>query len=121
MDGSIAVAFLVGCASNVLICQDLPTQPDRFADMEACRAALPALILRHERRENGLPVVMGKCGLMIRPGPSIAPPATSVLAGSLQCAPPSRDTQSGLLVKMQKGGTAPALKLAEVEHSFSKF
>ncbi len=84
MGGIVAVAFLVGCGSRLLICQDLPPQPDRFADMGACRAALPALILRHERQETGLPVVMGKCSPMIRPGPSIAPPATSVLAGSLR-------------------------------------
>jgi hypothetical protein len=73
------VAFLVGCASNLLICQDLPTPLDRFADIGACRATLPALIRHHERQESGPPVVMGKCRLMIRPGPS---PAASVLAGS---------------------------------------
>jgi hypothetical protein len=84
MDGILAVAFLVGCASNLLICQDLPTRPDRFADVEACRAALPALIRDHERQESAPPVVMGKCRLMIRPGPSIAAPAASVLAGSLR-------------------------------------
>lgn len=81
MEGIAAVAFLVGCASNLLICQDLPTPLDRFAGMEACRAALPALIRDHERQESA-PVVMGKCRLMIRPGPSIAPPAASVLAGA---------------------------------------
>ena len=34
MDGIVAVAFLVGCASNLLICQDLPARPDRFADIK---------------------------------------------------------------------------------------
>jgi hypothetical protein len=82
MDGIVAVAFLVGCASNLLICQDLPALLDRFADMEACRATLPALIRHHESRETAPPMVMGKCRLMIRPGASIAPPAASVLAGS---------------------------------------
>ena len=83
MDGIVAVAFLVGCASNLLICQDLPAQPDRFADIGVCRAALPALIRGHERQESAPPVVMGKCRLMIRPGPSIAPPNAGVLAGYL--------------------------------------
>lgn len=84
MDGIVAVAFLVGCASNLLMCEDLPAPPGWFADMQACRTALPALIRDHDRQESGLPVVMGKCRLMIRPGPpSVAPPTTSMLAGSL--------------------------------------
>jgi hypothetical protein len=82
MDGIVAVAFLVGCASNLLICQDLPAQPNRFADMEACRKELPALIRRHEEPASPLPVVMGKCSLTIRPGPEMAPPNADVLAGS---------------------------------------
>lgn len=84
MDGVVAVAFLVGCASNLLICQDLPAQPDRFADIEACRAALPALLRHHESQESAPPVVMGKCRLMIRPRPSIVPPNPAVLAGSFR-------------------------------------
>lgn len=84
MDGILAVAFVVGCASNLLICQDLPTRPDQFADIAACRAALPALLRHHQRQESAPPVVMGKCRLMIRPEPSIVPPTAAVLAGSLR-------------------------------------
>ena len=84
MDGIVAVAFLVGCASNLLICQDLPAQSNRFDDMEACRETLPALIRRHQEPASALPVVMGKCRLMIRPGPSIVPPNPAVLAGSFR-------------------------------------
>jgi len=83
MDGIMAVAFLVGCGSNLLICQDLPALPDRFADMEACRSALPALARRHAKQENGPPVVMGKCHLIIRPEPGV-PPEPAALAGSLR-------------------------------------
>ena len=75
---------LAGCASNLLICDDLPAPPDRFADMEACRAALPALILHHEKQESGLPVVLGRCSLMIRPGPSMDRLNAGVLASSLR-------------------------------------
>jgi len=84
MDGIVVVAFLVGCASNLLICQDLPTRSDRFADIAACRTALPALLREHERQESAPPVVMGKCRLMIRPEPSIVPPNAAVFAGSLR-------------------------------------
>jgi len=84
MEGIVAVAFLVGCTSSLLICEDLPALPDRFADMEACRAALPALLQHHQGQESGLPVVMGKCHLMIRPASSVLPPDTGVLAGSLR-------------------------------------
>ena len=84
MDGIVAVAFLVGCASNLLICQDLPAQPNRFDDMEACRETLPALIRRHQEPASALPVVMGKCHLMIRPKPSMLLPDAGVLAGSLR-------------------------------------
>lgn len=84
MEGIVAVAFLVGCASNLLICEDLPARFDRLADMAACRTALPALVDHHERQASGLPVVMGKCHLMIRPAPSMLPPDTGVLAGSLR-------------------------------------
>ena len=82
MDSIVAVAFLVGCASNLLICQDLPALPNRFADMEACRAALPALIRYHESQESGLLVVMGKCSLAARSAPSMVPPNTDVVASS---------------------------------------
>ena len=84
MDSIIAVAVLVGCASNLLLCEDLPAQPARFADMEACRAALPALLRRLERQESGPPVLMSKCRLMLRPQPSMVPPATSVIASSVR-------------------------------------
>jgi hypothetical protein len=84
MEGIVAVAFLVGCTSSLLICEDLPALPDRFTDMEACRAALPALLQHHQGQESGLPVVMGKCHLMIRPASSVLPPDTGVLAGSLR-------------------------------------
>jgi hypothetical protein len=84
MEGIMAVAFLVGCTSSLLICEDLPAHPDRFADMEACRTALPALIRVHEGQESGLPVVLGKCRPMIRPAPSMPPPDAGVLAGSLR-------------------------------------
>ena len=79
MEGSIAVAFLVGCASNLLICEDLPAQPDRFADIAACRATLPALI-RREGQDSNLPVVMGKCRLMLRP--SMPPQPRTVFAAT---------------------------------------
>lgn len=79
MEGIIAVAFLVGCASNLLICEDLPAQPDRFADMAACTAALPALI-RREGQDSNLPVVMGKCRLMLRP--SMPPQTAAVFAAT---------------------------------------
>ena len=82
MGSIVAVAFLVGCASSLLICEELTTAPGWFADMEACRAALPALIRDHERQESAPPVVMGKCRLMIRPGPAIAPPNAGVVASS---------------------------------------
>jgi hypothetical protein len=82
MGSIVAVAFLVGCASNLLNCEDLPALPDRFADMEARRTALPALLRHHEGHDRGPPVVMGKCHLMIRPAPSMLPPDAGVLAGS---------------------------------------
>jgi hypothetical protein len=83
MDGVVAVAFLVGCASNLLICHDLPARPGRFADMAACRTALPALIRQQERPGSGRsPVVLGTCRLMIGTSPRIAPPDAEVLIGS---------------------------------------
>jgi hypothetical protein len=83
MEGVVAVAFLVGCASNLLICEDLPAGPDRFADMAACRTALPVLIRQHERPGSGRPpVVLGKCRLTIGPAPWLAPPDAEVLIGS---------------------------------------
>lgn len=84
MGGIVAVAFVVGCMSNLLICEDLPALPNRFADMAACRAALPALLRHHEGQESGLPVVMGKCHPVVRPAPSMPPPDPGVLAGSLR-------------------------------------
>lgn len=84
MDGIVAVAFLVGCSSNLLICEDLPAQPDRFADMEACRVALPLLIRFHEAQESGLTVMLGTCRLMLRPKPSMGPPEAPVVASSSQ-------------------------------------
>ena len=84
MGGIVAVAFVVGCMSNLLICEDLPALPEQFADIETCRAALPALLRHHEGQESGLPVVMGRCHLIIRPAPSMLPPDPGVLAGSLR-------------------------------------
>jgi hypothetical protein len=52
--------------------------------MEACRETLPALIRRHQEPASALPVVMGKCHLMIRPKPSMLLPDAGVLAGSLR-------------------------------------
>jgi hypothetical protein len=74
MEGIVAVAFLVGCTGSLLVCEDLPAPPNRFADMAGCRAALPALVRRHERQESGLPVVMGRFQLMLRPAPAMLPP-----------------------------------------------
>jgi len=82
MESVVAVAFLVGCSSNLLICEDLPT-PDHFADIEACRAALPSLIRFHEERGSGLAVMLGKCRLMLRPKPLVGPPEAPV-ASSLR-------------------------------------
>ena len=83
MESVVAVAFLVGCSSNLLICEDLPT-PDHFADMEACGAALPSLIRLHEERGSGLAVTLGKCRLMLRPRPLVGPPEAPVVAASLR-------------------------------------
>jgi hypothetical protein len=82
VEGILAVAFLVGCAHNLLICEDLSTPLDRFPDMEACRTALPGLIRHHEGREGGPPVILGKCRLTVRLEPSLLPPTADVLAGS---------------------------------------
>ena len=82
MEGILAVAFLVGCGADLLLCQDLPGRPDRFADMETCRAALPALLHQHKAQASGLPVLMGACRLMI--GSEITSPAAGVLASSLR-------------------------------------
>ena len=80
MAGIVAVAFLVACGTDLLVCEDLPARPDRFADMEACRAALPALIRHPKAQDSALPVLMGKCRLMI--GSEMIPPAAGVLASS---------------------------------------
>ena len=80
MEGIVAVAFLVACGTDLLVCEDLPARPDRFAGMEACRAALPALIRHPKAQESGLPVLMGKCRLLI--GSEISSPPRGVLARS---------------------------------------
>ena len=61
-----------------------PAQPDRFPDMETCRTALPELIRHHEGQENGPPVVMGKCHLILWSAPPMVPPETELLARSVR-------------------------------------
>lgn len=82
MEGILAAAFLVGCTHSLLICEDLSSPLDQFADMHACRTALPGLIRHHEGREDGPPVILGKCHLIIRAEPLLLPPDADVLVGS---------------------------------------
>ena len=61
MDGIRVVAHLVRCAADLLVCTDLDTDHLRFADVEACRSKLPALIREFESVSTAGDVVMGRC------------------------------------------------------------
>jgi hypothetical protein len=61
MPGIKVVAFLVLCAENLLICDDLPSEHLRFADAADCRAQLPAILHQAQGEAGPNMVVMGRC------------------------------------------------------------
>lgn len=62
MSGLHVVAFMVRCAQNLLICDDLYTGHLQFASVEQCRSELPQLI---EEADTPQSVVMGKCRYLL--------------------------------------------------------
>jgi hypothetical protein len=60
MDGVVVVVFLVRCATNLLLCDTVPTEHLRFDDMETCRSEASRL-LEKRRRQSGSAVWMAKC------------------------------------------------------------
>jgi hypothetical protein len=60
MDGVVVVVFLVRCATNLLLCDTVPTEHLRFDDMEACRSEASRL-LENGRRLSSSEVWMAKC------------------------------------------------------------
>ena len=73
MSGIRVVAFLVRCTENLLFCQDIDTDHLRFADPEACRQRLPALIQAAQRTGASRTVVMGRCRYVVEEA-VLAPP-----------------------------------------------
>lgn len=65
MSTPVVVVHLVRCSQSLLLCDDIPTDALRFADPPACEAALPGLIAEHSGRDSAMPVVMGRCRIMI--------------------------------------------------------
>jgi hypothetical protein len=61
MPGIKVVAFLVLCAENLLICDDLPSEHLHFADAADCRAQLPAILHQAQDEAGSDMVVMGRC------------------------------------------------------------
>ena len=62
MSGIPVAVFLVRCAQNLLICDDLYTENLHFASMEHCRNELPHLV---EEADTSRSVVMGKCRYLL--------------------------------------------------------
>lgn len=62
MSGIHVAVFLVRCAQNLLICDDLYTEDLHFASMDQCRSELPQLIEEEDRPRS---VVMGKCRYLL--------------------------------------------------------
>jgi hypothetical protein len=65
MDGIKVVLHLVRCAADLLVCIDLDTEHLRFADAEACRSRLPALISVLQSVTAAGDVVMGRCRFQV--------------------------------------------------------
>lgn len=66
MAGVHVFAFLVGCAPNLIACEQIPTNGLEWAAMPECRAELPQLVRRHE--DQGVPVVLAKCHYVLDGG-----------------------------------------------------
>ena len=82
MSGIIVVAALVRCAADLLLCDDLDTAHLRFADAEACRTRLPAIISEFRRAGAADEVVMGRCRFQAsRPTATTAGPAPRAKQG----------------------------------------
>lgn len=60
MEGINVVIFLVHCATNLLLCDTVPTEHLRFDDMETCRSEASELVAE---RQNfpGAQVWMANC------------------------------------------------------------
>jgi hypothetical protein len=66
MPGIHVFAFLVGCAPNLIACEQIPTNGLEWAAMPDCRAELPRLVRRNEDR--GYPVIMARCQYVLDDG-----------------------------------------------------
>lgn len=62
MSGIHVAVFMVRCAQNLLVCDDLYTENLHFASIEHCRNQLPQLI---ERADTPRSVVMAKCRYLL--------------------------------------------------------
>ncbi|HEX2257649.1 MAG TPA: hypothetical protein VHG92_13310 [Afifellaceae bacterium] len=67
MAGIHVFAFLVGCAPNLMACEQIPTNGLEWNAMTECQAELNGLVRQHSRQ--GYPVVMAKCHYVMD-GPS---------------------------------------------------
>jgi hypothetical protein len=67
MAGIHVFAFLVGCAPNLLACEQIPTYGMEWDAMPACEAELQGLVREHSN--GGYHVVMAKCHYVMD-GPS---------------------------------------------------
>jgi hypothetical protein len=62
MSGIHVAVFMVRCAQNLLICDDLYTENLHFASIEDCRHELPQLI---EKADTPRSVVMARCRYLL--------------------------------------------------------
>lgn len=60
MEGINVVIFLVHCATNLLLCDTVPTEHLRFGDMETCRSEALELVAEKQNLP-GAQVWMAKC------------------------------------------------------------
>jgi hypothetical protein len=61
MEGIKIVAVLVKCTQSLLLCEDIDTSTQRFADIEHCTQRLPQLMDGVREEVGPTWVVMGKC------------------------------------------------------------
>ena len=96
MSGIRVVAHVVRCAADLLLCNDIDTDALRFADAEACRSSLPAIIGDFQRVSAPGEVVMGRCRFQLDRAPA---------AGASPAQQPQRIT--GIGVANVGGSIAP--------------
>ena len=59
MAGIHVFAFLVGCAPNLIACEQIPTNGLEWDTVPDCQAELSGLVRKHSG--DGYPVVMARC------------------------------------------------------------